>query len=918
MVVTSEPTRPEAPTIELAHGGDARRTFFATLAAIGVVLIGYWLLIPQAGYHDIVTALQFAGSPERLSERIAEQRLEVSLTDARWAMVSAAGFSVVWGATGWLLMRNCWAGAWKAGVGRRTSGAVLGVVLGAGGAAIGIVEKLLTFVALRATGDAVRFADSPGAIVPKAIVTLAWAKWLLAGIMIALVLAMLVSSATAAFRRALPPRVPDLPTDTSTGDQEVSSNPVGICCSGGGVRAAGFVLGALARLEEEPEKPPSPGKLGILGRADYLASVSGGGYAAAGWRIAAGTGELPDEPIIGNPLDPCLHEPLPADPDAPDPCMNRRIRAYPKADEPATNLVQHVQERRRYLSNGPGGMLTSALIVMCFMVFHFMLLLLSVFVLAWPFGRILVSWAITGDGRSPDVMSVGVSTDIGIHQWLPPVAAAAVGVALSVWRIGLDRTTTRQRLDRAITGALGMAGSLFIVLIALPHAVDWLVAALPEGGGRLFAVAGIYGSVLTAVWQLAKARLRKVARYLGGLLLATGLTLFALFVMAHAADTDEMFSSFYAWAIGLVAMVVAFVLFNPDRWSLHGFYRTRLAGTFATERQPEGGLLPHPNEPPLAAYRDAEGPQPIICCAAARTETSHTGIPVLSMTFEPCGITLYRWSGEESTATSSPYAASHADFQARLPRNTHGHNLETVMGAAAVSGAAVAPSLGRKSMRGTDALLAAFNARLGVWVPNPGQMSYPNSTTPRLVNMFKEIIKTYDLDNDPNVYATDGGHWENLGLVELIRRRCAVIVCIDASGDQPGTYNTLKQAIKLARLECEARVEIDDWSELAVDAEGVANKNFATGTVTYENGDIATLLYVKAAVMQSTPLHIQRYASGDLRFPNYSTSDQSLAAEEFSHLIHLGYSSMSDALDDNEDFVFLAMSGADARPTSTP
>ena len=207
-------------------------------------------------------------------------------------------------------------------------------------------------------------------------------------------------------------------------------------------------------------------------------------------------------------------------------------------------------------------------------------------------------------------------------------------------------------------------------------------------------------------------------------------------------------------------------------------------------------------------------------------------------------------------------------------------------------------------MKGTDALLAAFNARLGVWLPNPSQQKWKRSTTPRLVNMFKEISKTYDPE-DPNVYATDGGHWENLGLVELVRRRCTTIIIIDTSGDLPGTYTTFKQARKLAELECGAKLDLDEesWEHLAVvGPDDIVGRNYGVGTVHYDDDTTGRLLYVKAAVMESSPLEIQRYAADDGRFPNYSTADQLLSANEFNHLLHLGYASMDEALEKHNEF----------------
>ena len=57
---------------------------------------------------------------------------------------------------------------------------------------------------------------------------------------------------------------------------------------------------------------------------------------------------------------------------------------------------------------------------------------------------------------------------------------------------------------------------------------------------------------------------------------------------------------------------------------------------------------------------------------------------------------------------------------------------------------------------------------------------------------------------------TDGGHWENLGLVELLRHRCRTVVCIDASGDAPPFATTLSEAITLAYEELGVRITLTD------------------------------------------------------------------------------------------------------------
>jgi hypothetical protein len=66
--------------------------------------------------------------------------------------------------------------------------------------------------------------------------------------------------------------------------------------------------------------------------------------------------------------------------------------------------------------------------------------------------------------------------------------------------------------------------------------------------------------------------------------------------------------------------------------------------------------------------------------------------------------------------------------------------------------------------------------------------------------------------------ARNGGHYENLGLVELLRRRCRVIYCVDASGDT-SLAQTLAQAASLAYEELGVQITIEDAPLLSPSSE---------------------------------------------------------------------------------------------------
>ena len=94
-----------------------------------------------------------------------------------------------------------------------------------------------------------------------------------------------------------------------------------------------------------------------------------------------------------------------------------------------------------------------------------------------------------------------------------------------------------------------------------------------------------------------------------------------------------------------------------------------------------------------------------------------------------------------------------------------------------------------------------------------------------------------------------------------------------------------------------------DDERLAVVGPGdIVGRNYGRGTVKYADGTVGTILYVKAAVMESSALEIQRYAANDPRFPNYSTADQWLTADEFNHLLQLGFNSIDEALTNYPEF----------------
>src|SRR5215467_4313989 len=134
----------------------------------------------------------------------------------------------------------------------------------------------------------------------------------------------------------------------------------------------------------------------------------------------------------------------------------------------------------------------------------------------------------------------------------------------------------------------------------------------------------------------------------------------------------------------------------------------------------------------------------------------------------------------------------------------------------AISGAAASPNMGYHSSPVLTFILTLFNARLGWWLGNPGKAggSTYRQESPfwALRPLFAEALGQTDEDH-PYVYASDGGHFENLGLYEMVRRRCRFIVVVDAGADPKCEYEDLSGAIRKIRSDMGISIDVPDAKE---------------------------------------------------------------------------------------------------------
>jgi hypothetical protein len=225
--------------------------------------------------------------------------------------------------------------------------------------------------------------------------------------------------------------------------------------------------------------------------------------------------------------------------------------------------------------------------------------------------------------------------------------------------------------------------------------------------------------------------------------------------------------------------------------------------------------------------------------------------------------------------------------------------------AVAISGAAASPNMGYQSSSVVTFLMTMFNARLGWWAGNPGEAGARSWYKPGPANALKPLFaELFGLTNDAAEYVnlSDGGHFENLALYEMVLRRCRRIVVIDAGCDPEYTFEDLGNAVRKILIDFGIRIEFDDNFDFLAykhqKATGLKCRHFALGTIHYddvdENAPHGELLYIKPVLTGDESRDVLHYATIDETFPQQPTlTDQNYDESQFESYRRLGYHTLS-------------------------
>jgi Patatin-like phospholipase len=333
--------------------------------------------------------------------------------------------------------------------------------------------------------------------------------------------------------------------------------------------------------------------------------------------------------------------------------------------------------------------------------------------------------------------------------------------------------------------------------------------------------------------------------------------------------------------LGGVAVLASYWI-NVNRFSLHAVYRNRLIRAFlgAARASHRDRGITRSNPDPFTGFDEADNLRLAALWQPGGNAGQRRLFHVVNMALNVVATTNLAWQERKAeTFVMTPLACGNP-FVGFVPTRFYGALREGVaLGTAmAISGAAVSPNQGYHSSPIVRLLLLLFNVRLGWWLGNPrSRPKFYRREGPLLsIRPVLDELAGQTTDTGNYVYLSDGGHFENLGLYEMVRRRCGFILVSDAGCDPTCALEDLGNAVRKIWIDLGIRVEFDRIDVAPRQPLPVDGIYCAMGRICYpeEGSKEGVLVYVKPGYHGSEPADIRAYAAAHPEFPHESTADQ--------------------------------------------
>ena len=751
-----------------------------------------------------------------------------------------------------------------------------------------------------------------------------------------------------------------------------SSKTAGLALAGGGIRAAAFSLGVMQALNNDPEADAADNAT-LLDEMDYVSTVSGGGYAGASltwfrW-LSRSKANTKDQSFIANDKD---AEGIRRNTQStmqvtPEEVYQSELAKFPKPDNLAKGAAQDALNFIRFRKNHLTPTFFLNFISMAAVAFRtsiislpiYLAILVIFFLALGALAEMIIpaarEWLVVGEWikfyEKHAAPAVGCQAPEGHISEVVKCEAPALLVfllssaclfAFVFWNLlflalsrGARHGSGHYKYRRNSQRFLGILFTGFFAFTAVWLAIN--LENLVESRGDMVAMgtgmlagnsvgALAFGSLLGGGQPVSQKRSKWVIIIVAAILLILNLT--AAHEIAEYLLVDSVRhrtlqpSTLKQWWIWLTLMAIL-VFFAAGWWanlnyvSLNRMYRDRLMEAFMPDlRAIISGESQYEAWGADTGYiaNMAQRPYHLVNSHVVLTSSIHAkerGRTGDSFLISPkfCGS---RATGFQKTSC----------FTVRESENHDGSI--TLATATAISGAAFNPRVGPG---GADTLLnnpivssmlSYYNLRLGCWLGNPKRENEYNQSRPIFYREGLKGLLSMSFQEDARmIELTDGGHFENTGIYELLQRRTDVIILADATADREFNFKDVGIAIERARADAGVDVRFDNkkWDLTHVmpnSEEGdhydkrydLAQRGFAVARIKYPalknedagetNNDncrdkIGFLIYIKAVMTRELPTDLYGYSGAHEEFPHQPITDQMFDESQFEAYRELGF-----------------------------
>ena len=678
----------------------------------------------------------------------------------------------------------------------------------------------------------------------------------------------------------------------------------GLGISGGGIRSASFGLGVMQALVAN--KPKS-----LLKRIDYLSTVSGGGYigAALTWFLQKG---LPDEGQAGT---------------EPGNFPLGQIGSGART-KPERNLVlDFIRQHGNYLIPGKGLNTISLFGVVLRSMFVSLFFYLALFTIVMTGLDVFHAFDIISAKKILNlipglIFETGFvnSIALGFLIWL---AIAIIGLLVLAGFLYSIRTFFSKRGVRRYKSLIfsqrwiGWAWSTILVLLlfgSLPYVPN--IWKQVTAGSATF-----LGSVM-GFWEFRKVL--KPPKSENGDKFAGLRVIIAAFALIYgllltAFMLSPIFTSLW-YFIGLVIVTGVFGFFiNLNYVSPHRMYRNRLMETF----------MPNAENVKKNQWGPATKADGALLEGMCKKSPRPYHLINTNIVLVDSETAKFHGRGGDSYLLSPLFCGSDAtcyvETKDYMKEEGRGMTLATAM---AISGAAVNPNTGVAGNgvtrnRIVSILMGLLNLRLGYWATNPRFNKYmsfpPNFFVPGLTG---DLLGSGLSEKEKYIELSDGGHFENLALYELIRRKAHLIIISDAGADPKFRFGDLANAVERIRVDFGVKIRFDPKCDIdgllpgsakdgsISDKYQLSERGFAMAEIKYPGvKNPGKLVYLKTTLTKDLPADIYGYKSANPSFPDQTTADQFFDEEQFESYRELGYILTKQMLNSKEGKKVFGLSG---------